>query len=85
MPKHCVGGCRYLWESGTAARQVTVDQPDAVTCTSTYSREVPYTRGLVVFPVTEDRSVTAYIHLYSYSLTLTVSGADSCTCPSHRS
>jgi len=36
--------------------QVTVDAPDAVICTSDYSREAPYTGGQVVFAVTDDRS-----------------------------
>jgi len=45
-----------LLNSGVAVSQVTADAPDAVICTSKYSRELPYTRGRVVFAVTHDRS-----------------------------
>jgi len=53
-----VDGMRYSSDYGSAASQVTVDAPDAVICTNEYSEEVPYTMGLVKFPVTEDRSVS---------------------------
>jgi len=48
--------CRSLFQSGVASRRVTTDAPDAVICTSKYSRGLPYTMGSSVFPVTNDRS-----------------------------
>ena len=56
MSMQCVS--RTLLEDGSAVSEVTVDAPDAVICTNRYSYEVPYTMGVVVFAVTEDRSIS---------------------------
>jgi len=59
---HC-----YCHSDGTAASEVTVDDPDAVICTSKYSRDAPFTMGRVVFPVTNDRSDSYPVDLVDHS------------------
>ena len=54
----CTCCTRSLISSGSAAREVTADDPDAVICTSDYSQEFPYTMGSVTLDVRNDRSVT---------------------------
>jgi len=51
----CECHVRSLTQSGSAVSELTVDEPDAVLCTSEYSSEIPYTMGSVVFALTNER------------------------------